>query len=206
MIAVIDYGMGNLRSVEKALQSLGYDAEITSDPEKVLKAEKAVLPGVGAFADCYNGLAASGLREAVLEYINTGRPMLGICVGMQLLFDRSLEFGEHDGLGVFRGTVKKFPDELALKGMKIPQMGWNIIDKKMNHPLLDGINTGDYFYFVHSYCVKAEEEGVEALSCTYGIDFSAMVIRGNVAATQFHPEKSQKTGLRLLKNFGEWKC
>lgn len=206
MIAVIDYGMGNLRSVEKALQSLGYDAQITSDPETVKKAERAVLPGVGAFADCYRGLECSGLKDAVMEYIASGRPMLGICVGMQLLFDRSLEFGEHKGLGVFRGTVDKFPDEITKHGMKIPQMGWNVIDKKKEHPLLDGISTGDYFYFVHSYCVKAEEAGVEALTCDYGINFTAMVIRDNVAATQFHPEKSQKMGLHLLKNFGEWKC
>lgn len=206
MISVIDYGMGNLRSVEKALQSLGYDARITSDPETVLKSERAVLPGVGAFADCYKGLSDSGLKEAVLEYINSGRPMLGICVGMQLLFDKSLEFGEHEGLGVFKGTVKKFPDEIVKQGMKIPQMGWNMVDKKVNHPLLEGICTGDYFYFVHSYCVQAEDKGVEALSCSYGIDFSAMVIKDNVAATQFHPEKSQKMGIHLLKNFGEWKC
>ncbi len=206
MIAVIDYGMGNLRSVEKALQSLGFDARITSDPEEVVRADRAVLPGVGAFADCRAGLVDSGLKEATAQFIKTGRPFLGICVGMQLLFEKSLEFGEHEGLGYFKGTVKKFPDEIISKGMKIPQIGWNSITKKMNHPLLDGIDTGDYFYFVHSYCVKAEEKGVEALSCEYGIDFSAMVIRDNMAATQFHPEKSQKLGLHLLKNFGEWKC
>ena len=206
MIAVIDYGMGNLRSVEKALQSLGYDAQITGDPEKVLKADRAVLPGVGAFGDCLDGLVKTGLKDAVLEYIKTGKPMLGICVGMQLLFDKSLEFGEHEGLGVFKGVVKKFPEEIAHNGMKIPQMGWNQIDKKFEHPLLDGVNSGDYFYFVHSYCVSAEEKGVEALSCNYGVDFTAMCIRDNVAATQFHPEKSQKLGVHLLKNFGEWKC
>lgn len=206
MIAVIDYGMGNLRSVEKALQSLGFDAEITSDPEKVLKSDRAVLPGVGAFGDCYDGLDKSGLKEAVYEFIKTGKPMLGICVGMQLLFEKSLEFGEHAGLGIFKGVVQKFPEEITKQGMKIPQMGWNQVDKKFEHPLLDGISSGDYFYFVHSYCVHAQEEGVEALSCGYGIDFTAMCIKGNVAATQFHPEKSQKLGLHLLKNFGEWKC
>ncbi len=206
MISIIDYGMGNLRSVEKALQSLGYNAEITSDPEKVLKSDRAVLPGVGAFGDCYAGLETSGLKEAVLGFIKTGKPMLGICVGMQLMFEKSLEFGEHNGLGIFKGTVKKFPDSMIEQGMKIPQIGWNQIDKKFEHPLLDGITTGDYFYFVHSYCVKAEEQGVEALSCSYGVNFTAMVVRDNVAATQFHPEKSQKLGISLLKNFGEWKC
>lgn len=206
MIAVIDYGMGNLRSVEKALQFLGYDAVITGDPETVLKAERAVLPGVGAFGDCYGGLVNSGLKDAVIEYIKSGRPFLGICVGMQLLFEKSLEFGEHEGLGIFKGVVQKFPEEITKQGMKIPHMGWNQVDKKFEHPLLDGIAPEDYFYFVHSYCVRAEEKGVEALSCNYGTDFTAMCIRDNVAATQFHPEKSQKLGVHLLKNFGEWKC
>jgi len=204
MISVIDYGMGNLRSVEKALQSLGYDARITSEPSEVLKSDRAVLPGVGAFADCKRGLAESGLEEAVLKFIESGKPLFGICVGMQMLFEKDYEFGEHEGYGYFKGAVSKFPDEIVKEGMKIPQMGWNQVTKKFDHPLLEGINTGDYFYFVHSYRALSENPEAEALTCDYGGQFTAMVIRDNVAATQFHPEKSQKLGLHLLKNFAVW--
>jgi len=204
MISVIDYGMGNLRSVEKALQSLGYKAEITSDPDAVRKSDRAVLPGVGAFADCRQGLRDSGLEDAVLEFMASGKPFLGICVGMQMLFEKDYEFGEHDGFGYFKGSVSRFPDSLVDKGMKIPQMGWNQVIKKFDHPLLDGVNTGDYFYFVHSYRAMSENPLAEALTCDYGGEFTAMVIKDNVAATQFHPEKSQKLGLHLLNNFGTW--
>jgi len=204
MIAVIDYGMGNLRSVEKALQSLGYNAKITSDPDEVIKADRAILPGVGAFADCRMGLKESGLEEASLEFIKSGRPFLGICVGMQMLFEKDYEFGEHEGLRYFKGAVSKFPDEIVKQGMKIPQMGWNTIIKKFDHPLLDGVSTGDYFYFVHSYRAMSENPQAEALTCDYGGEFTAMAIRDNVAATQFHPEKSQKLGLHLLNNFAVW--
>jgi len=204
MIAVIDYGMGNLRSVEKALQSLGYDAKITSDVDEVLNADRAVLPGVGAFADCKAGLEESGLKDAVLKFIDSGKPFLGICVGMQLLFEKSYEFGEHEGLGIFKGVVRKFPDDLPEKGMKIPQMGWNQVKKRADHPILEGIETGDYLYFVHSYCAKADEPEAEVLACEYGVEFTAMVAKGNVAATQFHPEKSQKLGVNILKNFATW--
>lgn len=130
MISVIDYGMGNLKSVEKALQSLGYDVKVTSDPDEVRRADRTILPGVGAFADCRKGLKESGLEEATLEFIKSGRPMLGICVGMQMLFEKSFEFGEHKGFGYFKGVVDKFPDEIVRQGMKIPQMGWNTIIKK----------------------------------------------------------------------------
>lgn len=204
MIAVLDYEVGNLRSVEKAFQSLGCDAKITSDPAEVIKADRIVLPGVGAFADCRRELAESGLEDAVWEFIKSGRPMLGICVGMQMLFEKDYEFGEHNGFGFFRGSVTKFPDEIVKQGLKIPQMGWNQVIKKFEHPLLDGISTGDYFYFVHSYRAKSENPEAEALTCDYGGEFTAMVIRDNVAATQFHPEKSQKLGLHLLKNFSRW--
>ncbi|PLX66933.1 MAG: imidazole glycerol phosphate synthase subunit HisH [Denitrovibrio sp.] len=204
MISVIDYGMGNLKSVEKALQSLGYDAKITSNPEEVIKSDRAVLPGVGAFADCRKGLKESGLEEATLEFIKSGRPLLGICVGMQMLFEKDYEFGEHEGFGYFKGSVRKFPDEIVKQGMKIPQMGWNTIIKKFDHPLLEGVATGDYFYFVHSYRAMSENPQAEALTCDYGGEFTAMVIRDNVAATQFHPEKSQKLGLHLLNNFANW--
>jgi glutamine amidotransferase len=205
VISVIDYGMGNLRSVENALLSLGFDAKVTSDPEVVLKADRAILPGVGAFGDCRKGLKESGLEEATLEFIKSGKPLLGICVGMQMLFEKDYEFGEHDGFGYFKGSVRKFPDEILRDGLKIPQIGWNQIIKKFEHPLLDGINTGDYFYFVHSYRAKSENPDAEALTCVYGEEFTAMVVRDNVAATQFHPEKSQKLGLHLLNNFSTWK-
>lgn len=204
MIAILDYEVGNLRSVEKAFQSLGYDAAVTPDPETALKADRLVLPGVGAFADCRRGLRESGLEEAVLEFIKSGRPLLGICVGMQMLFEKDYEFGEHEGFGYFKGSVRKFPDEIVKDGLKIPQMGWNQIIKKFEHPLLKGINTGDYFYFVHSYRAKSENPEAEALTCVYGDEFTAMVIKDNVAATQFHPEKSQKLGLHMLNNFAGW--
>jgi len=205
MISVIDYGMGNLRSVEKALQSLGFDAKITSDPSEVLKSDRAILPGVGAFGDCRRGLKESGLEDAALEFIKSGKPLLGICVGMQMLFEKDYEFGEHEGFGYFKGSVSKFPDEIVKQGMKIPQMGWNQVIKKFDHPLLSGVSTGDYFYFVHSYRAMSENPDAEALTCDYGEEFTAMVIRDNVAATQFHPEKSQKLGLHLLNNFANWK-
>ncbi|ADD69547.1 imidazole glycerol phosphate synthase, glutamine amidotransferase subunit [Denitrovibrio acetiphilus DSM 12809] len=204
MISVIDYEVGNLRSVEKALQSLGYDAKITSDPEDIRKSDRVILPGVGAFGDCRRELKESGLEESVVEFVATGRPVLGICVGMQMLFEKDYEFGEHDGFGYFKGSVRKFPDEIVKQGMKIPQIGWNQVIKKFEHPLLEGINTGDYFYFVHSYRAMSENPDAEALTCVYGEEFTAMVIKGNIAATQFHPEKSQKLGLHLLNNFAVW--
>lgn len=204
MIAILDYEVGNLRSVEKAVQSLGHTAKVTSDPAEVIRADKIILPGVGAFADCRKGLKQSGLEEAVLEFIDSGKPMLGICVGMQMLFEKDYEFGEHKGFGYFKGAVSKFPDEIVKQGLKIPQMGWNQVIKKFDHPLLEGIKTGDYFYFVHSYRALSENPDAEALTCDYGGEFTAMVIKENVAATQFHPEKSQKLGLHLLNNFCTW--
>lgn len=206
-IAVIDYEAGNLRSVQKAFESLGYDAVVTSDAQIIKSAHKVVLPGVGAFGDCVGGLEKAGLRETVLGVIDSGRPFLGICVGMQMLFDKSYEFGEHDGLGIFRGSVQKFPGEIVKQGMKIPHMGWNSLSiKQKNHPVLKGINDGDMVYFVHSYYVQSEDSSVIAAECEYGVTFTAAAARDNIFATQFHPEKSQATGLRLLKNFGEWKC
>ena len=206
MIAILDYEAGNLRSVEKAIQSLGFEAKVTSRPAQFLKADKIILPGVGAFADCRSKLKASGLEEAALEFIKSGKPMLGICVGMQMLFEKDYEFGEHEGFGYFKGSVSKFPDEIVKDGLKIPQMGWNQVIKKFDHPLLEGINTGDYFYFVHSYRALSENPQAEALTCDYGGEFTAMVIKDNVAATQFHPEKSQKLGLHLLTNFANWQA
>ncbi|GAB1536103.1 imidazole glycerol phosphate synthase subunit HisH [Geovibrio sp. ADMFC3] len=206
-IAVIDYEAGNLRSVQKAFESLGYDAVVTSDASVIKSAHKVVLPGVGAFGDCVSGLEKAELKETVLDVISSGKPFFGICVGMQMLFEKSFEFGEHEGLGVFRGSVKKFPDEIVKKGMKIPHMGWNSLNiTQKDHPVLKGINDGDMVYFVHSYYVQSEDRAVVAAECEYGVNFTAAAARDNVFATQFHPEKSQTTGLKLLKNFGEWKC
>jgi glutamine amidotransferase len=149
----------------------------------------------------------SGLRQAVLDTVNSGKPFLGICVGMQMLFEKSFEFGEHDGLGLFKGAVKKFPDEIVKGGMKIPHMGWNKLTiKQKEHPVLKGVDDGSMVYFVHSYCVAGETMADVAAECTYGITFTAAAARENIFATQFHPEKSQVNGVKILKNFGEWKC
>jgi len=200
MIAVVDYGRGNLRSVQKAFEKLGFEAIITSDPELILKAERMVLPGVGAFGDCVDNLKRYGLVEAVLEFINTGRPFLGICLGLQLLFTESEEFGPVKGLDVVRGKVVRFP-----AGLKVPHMGWNTVKILNPNPLLNGVKDGDYFYFVHSYYVVPEDREVVATTTDYGVDFVSMIRKDNIFATQFHPEKSQKLGLRLLYNFATLK-
>ncbi len=205
MIAIVDYGMGNLRSVEKALVHLSYDANITNEPEAVLKADKLILPGVGAFADCLSGLKNSGLYDAVLEFISSGKPFLGICVGMQMLYEKSFEFGIHKGIGIFSGAIKKFPDEIIKEGMKIPHMGWNQVNFTSHHKIFNGIENMTNFYFVHSYYAPVNDDETIAV-CEYGTVFAAAVAKDNVIATQFHPEKSQKAGLKFLQNFGEWKC
>jgi glutamine amidotransferase len=201
MIAIIDYGMGNLRSVEKAFIHLGFNPIITSDPDEIINSEKAVLPGVGAFGDCLNGLIEKNLYETVENFIESGKYFLGICVGMQLLFEKSLEFGEHKGFGFFKGTVQKFPEEILNQNMKIPHMGWNNISIIKKNPILSNIKNYSYLYFVHSFYAHVVEDTVAL--CNYGIDFTALAARENVIATQFHPEKSQKIGLNILKNFGD---
>lgn len=205
MIAIIDYGMGNLRSVENAFLHLGYNAVVTDKPEVLAKADRVILPGVGAFGDCLAGLKESGLYDATRAFMDSGKPFLGICVGMQMLFEESTEFGTHKGIGIFNGSIHKFPDELKAKGMKVPHMGWNNISIQKSHPILAGIDDGASVYFVHSYYAPVYEKDIVA-SCKYGVDFAAMVVRDNIVATQFHPEKSQGIGLTILKNFGEWKC
>ncbi len=200
MIVVVDYGRGNLRSVEKALQKLGYNTLVSSDPEQVLKADKLILPGVGAFGDCMANLCSYGLKEAVLEFIKSGKPFLGICLGLQLLFSESEEYGPVKGLNIISGKVKRFP-----KGLKVPHMGWNTVKIIKKNPLFEGIRDNSYFYFVHSYYVVPEEEKVVATITDYGLDFVSMVSWENIFATQFHPEKSQKVGLRFLDNFGKLK-
>jgi glutamine amidotransferase len=201
MIAIMDYGMGNLKSVEKAFVHLGFNVVVTSDKKKVLEAEKAVLPGVGAFSDCLKGLVDSELYEATEKFIETGKYFLGICVGMQLLFEKSYEFGEHKGFGYFKGSIKRFPDTLLKKEMKIPHLGWNNIKINKYHKLFKDIKDDSFVYFVHSYYAQVVDETIATAS--YGLDFSAFVSKDNIMATQFHPEKSQITGLQILKNFGE---
>ena len=206
MINIIDYEMGNLRSVEKAFASLGFAVRVSADPNAIKTADKVVLPGVGAFRDCINNLHSGGFVEPLLEHIKSGDPMLGICVGMQMLFDISEEFGQHQGLGLIPGKVVRFPAGMVENNecLKVPHMGWNNISIKQQSPLFKEIDDESFVYFVHSYYCAAENSADVAATCRYGdIEFSASLWRGNIMATQFHPEKSQTVGLNILKNFGE---
>ena len=200
MIAIIDYGMGNLRSVQKAFEKVGHQAVVTSDPGQVAAAAKVVLPGVGAFEDAAAELRRLDLVQPVLQAIDSGKPFLGICLGLQLLFDVSYENGRHEGLGVLRGECVRFdlPKEYA-----VPHMGWNQLDIRRPAPLLRGLAEGAYVYFVHSYYVVPKDAEVIAAETDYGGPFCAMVWRDNIFATQFHPEKSQAEGLKMLRNFAE---
>jgi glutamine amidotransferase len=197
-IAIIDYGMGNLRSVQKAFERLGHVAEVTGDAERITRAPGVVLPGVGAFAACMTNLGAAGLVEPVKQVIRAGRPFLGICLGMQLLFDESEEFGPVAGLGILPGRVVRFA---ADPERKVPHMGWNSVRIVRRAPELAGIEDGAYVYFVHSYYPVPREADVVATTTPYGQEFASSVVRDNVFACQFHPEKSQQVGLRLLDNF-----
>jgi glutamine amidotransferase len=197
MIAIIDYGVGNLRSVEKAFAAVGAQAVVTNDAEAIRAAEKIVLPGVGAFGECARQLRASRLDRLVLEAAEQNRPVLGLCVGLQLMFDEGHEFGVHQGLGLMRGRVVRFPEQ----GPHVPQIGWNQIEHAKTHPLLEGLGNGTYFYFVHSYRVIAEEEADVIAETEYGLRYPSVCAHGSVAGVQFHPEKSQDAGLRLLANF-----
>lgn len=205
MIAIIDYGMGNLRSVQKGFEKVGFDAVVTADPKVVLEAERVVLPGVGAFRDCMRNLEAGGFVEPILRVIREGRPFLGICLGLQLLFTESEEFGRHQGLDVIPGRVVRFPEGMTADGEKlaVPHMGWNQLSFTGNSPVFAGIDEGTNVYFVHSYYVRPADAAVVATTTSYGIDFCSAICRDNVVATQFHPEKSQEKGLQILKNFGE---
>lgn len=199
MIALLDYGAGNVRSVQKALVAAGAEVSLVSTPEGLRDAAAVVLPGVGAFDDCVNAMSRQELLEGAREFIRTGRPFLGICVGYQALFERSEEFNScAAGLGVFKGSVVRF----AENGIKVPQIGWNEVEfAQPECPIFEGIESGRHFYFVHSFFPRPEEEGIVAARTTYGDTFASAVWRDNVFATQFHPEKSQKAGLRLLQNF-----
>jgi glutamine amidotransferase len=204
-IGVVDYGMGNLRSVSKALESLGYPTEVSGDARTLSSCRGIVFPGVGAFRDCMANVVRQGLLPFLREYLASDRPFLGICVGMQLLFAESEEFGRYEGVGFFAGKVVRFPGDMPAPGggvLKVPHMGWNAVEVLADHPVLQGIPTGTYFYFVHSYYAVPGEPVIAACRTVYGVPFAAAVGRGNRLAVQFHPEKSQAAGLRLLGNFG----
>jgi len=204
-IGVVDYGMGNLRSVSKALESLGFPTLVSGDPKALSSCRGIVFPGVGAFRDCMGNVVRQGLLPFLGEYLAEGRPFLGICVGMQLLFSGSDEFGRHEGIGFFPGDVVRFPGDMpAPEGgvLKVPHMGWNGVEVVGDNPILRGIPSGTYFYFVHSYYAAPRDPGDVACRSIYGVPFAAAVGRGNRLAVQFHPEKSQAAGLRLLGNFG----
>lgn len=203
MIAIIDYGMGNLRSVQKGFEKVGFEAVVTSDPKVVLEAHKIVLPGVGAFPDCMRNLEKGGFIEPILRVVGEGRPFLGICLGLQLLFTESDEFGVHQGLGVIPGRVVRFPEGMSEHGEKlaVPHMGWNQISFCQKPALYEGIDDGTNVYFVHSYYVVPDDPSVVATTTTYGLEFCSSICKDNIVATQFHPEKSQDAGLRMLRNF-----
>jgi glutamine amidotransferase len=206
MITIIDYEMGNLRSVEKAFEKLGFEARVSSNPDDLLTTNKIVLPGVGAFKDCINNLRKGGFVAPLLRHVEAGKPLLGICVGMQMLFDESEEFGRHKGLGLIPGKVVRFPAGMVEGGerLKVPHMGWNTIQIKQASPIFSETVDGSYVYFVHSYYCAADNQNDVAASCRYGdIEFCAAVWRNNLMATQFHPEKSQDVGLNIFKSFGE---
>lgn len=201
MIAIIDYGMGNLRSVSKAFEAVGHEAVVTRDVCAIMNASRVVLPGVGAFGDCMANLEQYGLVEPIRATIQSGKPFLGICLGLQLLFTESEEFGVHKGLGVIPGRVRRFAVDPDLK---VPHMGWNQVNVQRACPLFEGIADGSHWYFVHSYFVDPIDRTVAATTTTYGVPFVSSIWRENVVACQFHPEKSQTVGLRLIKNFGVW--
>jgi glutamine amidotransferase len=198
MIAIIDYGMGNLRSVEKAVQSQGFDVKISSDPDFIVKADKVILPGVGAFPDAMDNMQRNGMADVIHEIVKRGTPLLGICLGMQLLFEKGYEIEERDGLGIFKGKIERLPS-----GLKTPHMGWNSLEIKRECKILKDVEDGSFMYFVHSYyAVETGEEEVAA-TCDYGGVVPAVICKGNVFGTQFHPEKSGEKGLIIYKNFGE---
>lgn len=198
MITIVDYGMGNLRSVQKAIENQGFEAKITSNPEDIFAATGLVLPGVGAFADCMMNLKDRGMIEPLKNYLSSGKPFLGICLGLQLLFEEGEEDGIHKGIGFLKGRVRKFT---LPKEFKVPHMGWNTIDLKKESPIFKDIPDGTSFYFVHSYYVEPTEDVIAATS-SYGLDFCSAIVKDNVFAIQFHPEKSSTWGLKILNNFG----
>ena len=200
MIAMIDYDAGNIKSVEKALLLLGHEVEVTGDPERILKAEKVILPGVGAFGDAMENLKRAGLDEVIRRVAAKRTPFLGICLGLQLLFERSDEAPGAEGLGLLEGEILKIPDQ---EGLKIPHMGWNSLHLEHGGRLFRGIEEQSYVYFVHSYYLKAKDESIVKASTEYSTHIHASVEKDNIFGCQFHPEKSSEVGLRILKNFVE---
>jgi len=197
MIAIVDYGLGNLKSVKSACDRLGVEARVTSDAAEILAADGVIFPGVGAFSRAMDNLRALGILDAVRGAATSGKPFLGICLGLQLLFRESSEHGQHEGLNIIPGHVTRFEsDEL-----KVPHMGWNQVRQERPSPLFEGVPDGRFFYFAHSYYAQPDDPGVAIGSTEYGVLFASAVRQGNVFATQFHPEKSGPTGLRMLANF-----
>jgi glutamine amidotransferase len=212
MIAIIDYGMGNLRSVRNAFDAAGHRAVVTRDPDVIAGASHVVLPGVGAFGDCMANLLRYDLIDPIGRAVQSGKPFLGICLGLQLLFTESEEFGCHKGLGIIPGRVMRlsWADSRSAKGsvgtdLKVPHMGWNQIEIVRRAPVFEGIPSGAHCYFVHSYVVTPERADIAATYTDYGGTFVSSIWKDNVVACQFHPEKSQTVGLQLIKNFGDWK-
>jgi len=196
-VGIIDYGMGNLRSVEKGLQKVGVDAELCGDPDRLPSYDGLVLPGVGAFGDAMENLKSRGVDRVILDYLDTGKQLLGICLGLQLLFDYSEEHGRSDGLGVIPGRVTRLPDKV-----KVPHMGWNVLDAREDVPIFAGIVPGSRFYFVHSFYCEPSDDSWTIGTTDYGLEFTCAAGRGNVWGLQFHPEKSSLLGLEILGNFG----
>ena len=196
MIAIVDYGAGNLRSVINAVSKLGHRPKVTSSPEDMLSAQAVILPGVGAAADTMESLEALGMADPIRRFIAEGRPFLGVCIGLQILFAGTEEGGWHECLDIIRGVVRRLPS-----GLKIPHMGWNQVKQKVSHPIFDGIPDNANFYFVHSYYVEPSDRALVAGETEYGTAICSVIARGNLMATQFHPEKSGDVGLRLYDNF-----
>lgn len=203
MVAIIDYGAGNLSSVKKALDYLGAESEITQDRDKILSASHVILPGVGSFGDAMKSMEERGLVETVKEAALSGKPFLGICLGLQLLFEESDESPDVKGLGLLKGRIVTIPKD---NGLKVPHMGWNSVELKQRNGIFDGIDDESYFYFVHSYYLKDADVDVVAGVTHYGVEIQCAVQKGNLSATQFHPEKSSKAGLKLLENFLKEEC
>ena len=201
MIAIIDYGVGNLFSLKSSLDMIGADSVITNDPDTIKKADKIILPGVGAFRDARKKLSEDGLDKLVIEEVKNGKPIMGICLGMQMLFEKSYEYGEYEGLGLLKGSIKPIADVIG-EGLSIPHIGWNPLIIKKDSPILKYVKDGECVYFVHSYYAADCDESVASVA-EYGAYLTASVSLGNVHGCQFHPEKSGKTGLNILKAFSE---
>lgn len=201
MIAIIDYGAGNIQSVYKALKFIGADCKVTSDKDEILNADGAILPGVGSFGNAMDTMTKRGIKDTIIEYTKSGKPFLGICLGLQLLFPESEETPGVKGLDIFKGTITKIPNQN--RTLKIPHMGWNNISIKQKNGIFKGIEGEPYVYFVHSFYLKAQDKDIVAATTQYGVEIDAAVQKGNIIATQFHPEKSGEVGLKMLKNFVE---